>query len=82
MAEGNGRFTKADRTNFLMVARSSVGECVPLFELARRRKLIDVPTHAELMAKLEETSKMLSFVFFTYCQARGLTALASVRPLR
>lgn len=37
IAEGNGRFTKADRKNFFIIARGSVQECVPLLELARRR---------------------------------------------
>jgi four helix bundle protein len=37
IAEGNGRFTKADRRNFFGIARGSVQECVPLLELARRR---------------------------------------------
>ena len=35
IAEGNGRFTKADRKNFFIIARGSVQECVPLLELAR-----------------------------------------------
>jgi four helix bundle protein len=60
IAEGNGRFTKADRKNFFIIARGSVQECVPLLELARRRKLIDEPNHAELKSQLEEISKMLS----------------------
>lgn len=60
IAEGNGRFTKPDRKNFFIIARGSVQECVPLLELARRRKLIDEPKHAELKAQLEEISRMLS----------------------
>ena len=60
IAEGNGRFTKADRKNFFMIARGSVQECVPLLELARRRTLIDELKHSELKSQLEEISKMLS----------------------
>ena len=37
IAEGNGRFTKADRRNFFGISRGSVQECVPLLELAQRR---------------------------------------------
>ena len=48
IAEGNGRFTKADRRNFFIIARGSVQECVPLLELARRRSLIDDDRHSEL----------------------------------
>jgi four helix bundle protein len=60
IAEGNGRFTKADRKNFFIIARGSVQECVPLLELARRRSLLDEARHAELKSQLEEISKMLS----------------------
>ena len=41
IAEGNGRFTKPDRKHFFGIARGSVQECVPLLELATRRKLLD-----------------------------------------
>ena len=41
IAEGNGRFTKADRRNFFGIARGSVQECVPLLEVARRHGFID-----------------------------------------
>jgi len=60
IAEGNGRFTKADRKHFFIIARGSVQECVPLLELARRRRLMDDETQAQLKAKLEEIAKMLS----------------------
>lgn len=60
IAEGNGRFTKADRKNFFIIARVSVQECVPLLELARRRSLIEEAKHAKLKLQLEEISKMLS----------------------
>jgi four helix bundle protein len=60
IAEGNGRYTKADRKNFFIIARGLVQECVPLLELARRRNLIDEPKQAELKADLEEISRMFS----------------------
>ena len=60
IAEGNGRFTRADRKNFFGIARGSVQECVPLLELARRRGLIDSGAHGELKSLLEDISKMLS----------------------
>ncbi len=60
IAEGNGRFTKADRKNFFIIARGSVQECVPLLELARRRKLIGESKHTMLKSQLEEISRMLS----------------------
>jgi four helix bundle protein len=60
LAEGNGRFTKADRKNFFTIARGSVQECVPLLEVCRRRGLIQQADHDTLKSNLEEISKMIS----------------------
>src|SRR6476469_6220775 len=54
IAEGNGRFTKADRRNFFGIARGSVQECVPLLELAFRRELLTNDDHSSLKGQLEE----------------------------
>jgi four helix bundle protein len=60
IAEGNGRFTKADRRSFFGIARGSVQECVPLLQLALRRSLLNEDQHATLKAGLEEIARMLS----------------------
>lgn len=60
LAEGNGRFTKADRRNFFTIARGSAQECVPLLEIARRRGFIDDAQRAKLRTGLEVIAKMLS----------------------
>ena len=60
LAEGNGRFTKADRRNFFVIARGSAQECVPLLELAKRRGLIKDELHADRRCQLEEIAKMIS----------------------
>jgi len=60
IAEGNGRFTKADRRNFFGIARGSVQECVPLLELAARQALLAASHHEQLKRNLEEIAKMLS----------------------
>src|SRR5271154_3949574 len=60
LAEGNGRFTKADRKNFFTIACGSVQECVPLLEVCRRRGLIQQADHDGLKNNLEEISKMIS----------------------
>jgi four helix bundle protein len=60
IAEGNGRFTKADRKNFFIIVRGSLQECVPLLEIARRKALIDHANHTRFLADLETLAKMLS----------------------
>lgn len=60
LAEGNGRFTKADRKNFFTIARGSAQECVPLLEISKRRRFIDESQHNDLRKDLEEIARMLS----------------------
>lgn len=60
LAEGNGRFTKADRRHFFVIARGSVQECVPLLEVARRRGFIDETTFSLCRVELEEIARMLA----------------------
>lgn len=60
LAEGNGRFTKADRKNFFVIARGSAQECVPLLELASRKKLADAACHGLLRDRIEVIAKMIS----------------------
>ena len=60
LAEGNGRFTKADRKNFFTIARGSVHECVPLLEVGRRRELLEDAKHQALSQELEVIAKMIS----------------------
>lgn len=60
IAEGNGRYHKADRANFFRIARGSAFECVPLLELCCRKSLIPEDQHKMLKLKLEDISKMLS----------------------
>ncbi len=60
IAEGNGRFIKADRRNFFGIARGNVQECVPLLELAARQALLTSDQHQRLKSGLEEIARMLS----------------------
>jgi len=59
-AEGDGRFTKADRRNFFTIARGSVQGCVRLLEVARRREFIDPAQHCQLRAAIEEIARMIT----------------------
>jgi four helix bundle protein len=60
LAEGNGRFTKADRRHFFTIARGSAQECVPLLEVGRRRGLVDEAKQTILGEELEIVAKMIS----------------------
>ncbi len=60
IAEGNGRYSKADRKNFFRISRGSAFECVPIIELCKRKKLIGEEKHKALKENLDEICKMLS----------------------
>jgi four helix bundle protein len=60
LAEGNGRFTRADRKNFFIIARGSAQECIPLLELARRKELILDDSHRGFRQQIEAIAKMIS----------------------
>jgi len=60
IAEGNGRYHKADRINFFRIARGSAFECVPILEICMRKKLITDDVNELLKKNIEDISKMLS----------------------
>jgi four helix bundle protein len=60
IAEGNGRFHKADRSNFFRIARGSAFECVPILEICRRKAFIAESKCDEFKGEVENLCKMLS----------------------
>ena len=60
IAEGNGRYHKADRSNFFRIARGSAFECVPILEICKRKRLITDHVNETLKKEIEDISKMLS----------------------
>lgn len=60
IAEGNGKYHKADRINFFRIARGSAFECVPILELCKRKKLIKEEDCNGFKDRLDEICKMLS----------------------
>jgi four helix bundle protein len=60
IAEGNGKYHKADRINFFRIARGSAFECIPILELCKRKKLLKNENHISFKEKLDEICKMLS----------------------
>ena len=59
IAEGSGR-TDKDVARFMVIARGSCQECVPLLDIAHRLTLIDENDHERLYDELTELSKMSS----------------------
>ncbi|MEI8350137.1 MAG: four helix bundle protein [Candidatus Omnitrophota bacterium] len=60
IAEGNGKYHKADRVNFFRIARGSAFECIPILELCKRKKLIKEEDAKVFKERLDEICKMLS----------------------
>ncbi len=59
LAEGSGRFTKPDRRNFFVIARSSVFEVVAIIDILKDEGLINQTLFGELYSQAEEISKMI-----------------------
>lgn len=59
IAEGSGKFSKADKKNFYTTARGSVYECVSLFEIIFDENQIDRMSFNNFYQKFEVISKML-----------------------
>ncbi len=66
IAEGAGRFHKADKKNFYIIARGSVFECVAIFDLLQIKGLISKEQKKQYYSRLEELSKMLSGLINSY----------------
>ena len=59
IAEGSGRFSKPDRKNFYVISRSSVFECIAIFDVLRDEKFIDDESFNLFYGQGEEISKIL-----------------------
>jgi len=60
IAEGSGRKSVKERTNFYNISRSSIFECVPLFEICKNLGLISSDDSTVLNQEAVELSKMIS----------------------
>lgn len=60
IAEGNGRWHKNEKRQFLRIAQGSVFEMVPIFQIIHRRGFIEKPIYHLIYDRLEELAKMLS----------------------
>jgi len=59
IAEGSGKFSKADKRNFYTISRGSVYECVSLLELIFDENQITKERFDDFYQKFETLSKML-----------------------
>lgn len=59
IAEGSGRFSKADRRNFFVIARSSIFECVAILDVLKDEKVLEETRYQKFYLSAEEISKML-----------------------
>jgi four helix bundle protein len=59
IAEGSGKYSKADKRNFYTIARGSVYECVSLLEIAVDEKYIESKRYVTFLTQYETISKML-----------------------
>ncbi len=59
IAEGSGRFSKADRRNFFVISRGSVFECVAILDFLKDENLLGDELHHDFYTKAEELSKIL-----------------------
>jgi len=60
IAEGNGRWHKAEKRNFFWISRGSVFECVAILEILHRRNQITESQYRHHYSKLDELGKMLT----------------------
>lgn len=59
IAEGSGRFTKPDRKNFFIIARSSIFECMAILDVLKDESIIETSKFEGFYNGAEELSKML-----------------------
>jgi four helix bundle protein len=59
IAEGSGKFSKADKRNFYTISRGSVYECASLLELLVDENCIGKEKYEDFKSKYEIVSRML-----------------------
>lgn len=59
LAEGSGKFSKADRRNFFTTARASVFECAAIIDILKDEGYIAEPIYFIHLEKADELSRIL-----------------------
>lgn len=60
IAEGNGRWHKAEKRQFFWIARGSAFECIPIIQVLKRKGVINEGNYTKAYSLLESISKMLT----------------------
>lgn len=63
IAEGSGRFSKADRRHFFVISRCSIFECVAIWDVMNDESRILQEEFKELEGQADELSRMLYTMF-------------------
>ena len=82
IAEGNGRWHKGDKKQFLWIARGSVFECVAITQATNQHKAISPEVYDKAYATLESLSKMLTKLIQAVDAMRGekQSSVQAARP--
>ncbi len=59
IAEGSGKFSKADRKNYFITARASVFECIAVLDILSDEEIITESEFKEMLVKADEISRIL-----------------------
>ena len=59
LAEGSGRFSKPDRRNFFIIARSSIFECIAILDVLKDEALVEDTLFNGFYNQGEEISRMI-----------------------
>jgi four helix bundle protein len=59
IAEGSGRFSKPDRRNFFVIARSSIFECVAILDVLNDENIIDDKLFQIFYDQADELSRII-----------------------
>ena len=59
LAEGSGRFSKPDRRNFFVIARSSIFECVAILDVLKDENIIDDKLFQIFYDQADELSRII-----------------------
>ena len=70
LAEGSGRFSKPDRRNFYIVARSSIFECIAILDVLKDESIVEESVFNSFYNQGEELSKIIFTMIANLQQAK------------